>query len=260
MISRKCASQCPVTVETPSEETQMHDDKKMRGPVGRVLFNYKPNASELNAAIDRAQLTMDPSDYEQETKEQTIRMMHAQINPVLLRSPTVKVNTAEYSFFQEARQIMLKVCPAEDVPEQLLNGLTRMWRLLLWESHDKFAHSENPNSEQFQRIMDLLERCKTDSVPFEFSDEPVTTDDKEEEGDNDDNEDKKVKAPPKDEDGGEKGTEAGESAPEGDEVKPRLEVDISEPTRKRRKRQVETDNELEEKNKNCVKDVSCDKA
>jgi hypothetical protein len=115
---------------------------------------------------ERAKVTIDLDDYHQELNEQTLRMMHAQINPILLnlKSDSVDSYTKEYRYFQKAREVVVKICPEEYVPSNLVMGLMRMFKRLLWESLDERPHTQSGNDEQFDRIMKQLENCTTESA------------------------------------------------------------------------------------------------
>jgi len=109
----------------------------------------------------KAQVTINLDDYHKETNEQTIRMMHAHLAPTLLgfTSDPFKNYTREFEYFNMAKEIATVLCPEEYVPKNLLNGLMRMFKQLLFESIDQRPHEESPNDDQFKRIMDTLAMC-----------------------------------------------------------------------------------------------------
>lgn len=59
----------------------------------------------------RAQILIDLDDYHREINEQTLRMMHAQISPILLNVPGNEVGTREYAYFQKGRLVVEKLYP-----------------------------------------------------------------------------------------------------------------------------------------------------
>lgn len=107
----------------------------------------------------RANTTQPMEDYEKEVNEQTLRMMHAHISPLLLKLPSPQVITREYRYFQQIRLVTEKACPEEFVPQKLLTGLMRMFRQLLWETQDTFHHMENGDESQFNRTLGRLAEC-----------------------------------------------------------------------------------------------------
>lgn len=133
-----------------------------------------------NWYILRQNMTLFPMAHARETREQSVRMMQSHTSFLMLNQPSPKINTPEYDYFQKMRQIFMSEAPDDIIPHRIILGLMRMWRQLLWESHDKFAHRENPNPEQYGRVMTNLETClvNVSKEPMVFSKEINVSDDK----------------------------------------------------------------------------------
>lgn len=110
----------------------------------------------------RANVTASMETYEREVNEQTLRMMHAHISPLLLGRPGHQVVTREYRYFQLIRVVAEKACPEEYVPKKLIEGLMRMFRQLLWETQEMdtgFPHVERIPDAMFNTTLTRLHDC-----------------------------------------------------------------------------------------------------
>lgn len=123
----------------------------------RALKTMEERYRELEEL--RAQVQEAENSYKKEVNEQTLRMMHAHISSLLLNIQSAQVITREYRYFQQIRKVVEKTCPEEYVPKQVLKGLMRMFRQLLWETHDTFQHVESGDEEQFHRTLERLQEC-----------------------------------------------------------------------------------------------------
>jgi hypothetical protein len=153
----------PTNIPTPGpEEADVNLFKNMTHSTLSREQLLPPTLQELlkEKAEQRAALLIDLDDYHQEVNEQTLRMMHAQISPILLNEPNNEISTREYAYFQKARVVVERLCPSDFVPQNLVRGLMRMFKQLLWESADhERPHNQAGDETQFDRIMTILNNC-----------------------------------------------------------------------------------------------------
>lgn len=165
MVTRDCTPLCPGEVG----DTLVPPNANASRIQGRWLSHTHKSfktIEERNQEREemRAKFTELPAHYEKEVNEQTLRMMHAHISPILLNLSTKHVVTHEYRYFQQIRKVVEKACPQEYVPKLVILGLMRMFRQLLWETQDSFfQHVQNNNQGQFDRIMERLKECEEKS-------------------------------------------------------------------------------------------------
>ncbi|ODM90799.1 hypothetical protein Ocin01_15883 [Orchesella cincta] len=144
--------------------------------LSKNIMYHKPPKTKDDIEIDkeeaRALAAEDEEHLLKETNEQTLRMMHSHISPLLLNISGATVITREYQYFQLMRQVVEKACPNDFVPKLLVRGLMRMFRQLLWETQESFTHSESGDDDQHARTMNVLTHCmnSTDNPSFLFSD------------------------------------------------------------------------------------------
>ncbi|CAL8129507.1 unnamed protein product, partial [Orchesella dallaii] len=131
--------------------------------ISKTIIHNKPPKTkeeiEREKEEARALFAEDEDDYLRETNEQTLRMFHAHISPLLLNISGATVITKEYQYFQLMRQVVEAACPNDFVPKLLLRGLMRMFRQLLWETQESFTHSESGDEDQHKRTLNVLKYC-----------------------------------------------------------------------------------------------------
>ncbi|CAG7837872.1 unnamed protein product [Allacma fusca] len=135
-------------------------------------LNEAQRTYKMNLYNYRYNFTILPLSHSREVREQSVRMVQAQTNFLLLHQTPPRINSPEYDYFQKLRQVFVGVVPHDIINHDIVTGLMRMFRVLLWESHDKFQYQENPNPEQYERIMRPLNECiwNVTAYPFVFTD------------------------------------------------------------------------------------------
>lgn len=165
-MERNCKLDCPgevapVAGKQPGKGTDLISNVDVSSRVEPMQKARKKSLQERVEEMEemRAKATWTADYYEKEVNEQTLRMMHAHISPLLLNINGPQVVTREYQYFQHIRVVVEKACPEEYVPKQILRGLMRMFRQLLWETQDTFQHMQGGDDAQFNRTLTRLSEC-----------------------------------------------------------------------------------------------------
>ncbi|CAL8139416.1 unnamed protein product [Orchesella dallaii] len=117
----------------------------------------------------RARVEEDEEIFAQETNEQTLRMMHSHITPLLLNVSGAQVKTRAYEYLQILRKVVEKACPNDFIPPILLRGVMRMFRQLLWETQDTFTPTQHGDEDSHRRTLDVLSFCLNSTPEYAYT-------------------------------------------------------------------------------------------
>lgn len=103
-----------------------------------------------------------------ELMEQTRRMIRLNIKTSVKNEPAPRVKYADYRLLQKARTILAKVCPEVELPNIVLTGLLRMFRIAVNESFFHYPYLQLGHDNETESIWSVLDTCSNEAKQMTF--------------------------------------------------------------------------------------------
>lgn len=103
-----------------------------------------------------------------ELQEQTKRIIRLNIQSTIKNKLSPGVKYADYNLLQKSRTILDKVCPETELPETVLTGMLRMFRIAVNESFFHYPFHQHGDDDETVKIKTILDKCFEEARPMTF--------------------------------------------------------------------------------------------